>query len=185
MGVGLFGGAFDPPHNGHVALVEAAERQLRLDRLLILVSEHPGHRRVYAPAGARLRLTEAAFPGREVELDPFERTVDLLRARRFDDAVFLVGADQFASFGSWKEPEAVLELARLAVATRPGYELPSNCRSARITLFDIPLVDASSTEIRRRIGAGEPIDDLAPEAVAALISELGLYRRGLSSAGRG
>jgi nicotinate-nucleotide adenylyltransferase len=157
-------------------LAEAAERQLRLDRLLLLVSEHPGHRRVYAPAEARLRLVEAAFPGREVELDPFERTVDLLRARRFDDPVFLVGADQFASFGSWKEPDAVLELARLAVATRPGYELPSNCRSERITLFDIPQVDASSTEIRRRVEAGEPIGDLVPEAVAMLIGELGLYR---------
>jgi len=69
----------------------------------------------------------------------------------------------------------VLELARLGVATRPGYPLPSNCRSDRISLFDIPEVDVSSTEVRRRGAADEPIDDLVPEAVAALIEELGLY----------
>jgi nicotinate-nucleotide adenylyltransferase len=175
VGVGLFGGAFDPPHNGHVALLEAADRQLDLDRVLVLVSEDPGHRTVYAPTEARLRLAGAAFPGREVELDPFGRTVDMLRARRLDDPVFLLGADQFAGFGSWKEPDAVLELARLGVAARPGYPLPSNCRSDRISLFDIPAVDVSSTEIRRRVSAGEPFDDLVPEAVAALIRDLGLY----------
>jgi nicotinate-nucleotide adenylyltransferase len=176
VGIGLFGGSFDPPHNGHVALVEAADRQLDLDRLLVLVSENPGHRRVYAPAEARLQLAGAAFPGREVQLDQFGRTVDMLRARRFDDPVFLIGADQFAGLGSWKEPEAVLELARLGVAARPGHPLPSNCRSDRISLFDIPEVEVSSTEIRHRVATGEPIDELVPEAVAALIDELGLYR---------
>jgi nicotinate-nucleotide adenylyltransferase len=175
VGIGLFGGAFDPPHNGHVALIKAAEQQLGLHRLLVLVSEDPGHRQVYAPAEARLQMAAAAFPGREVELDPFGRTVDMLRARRFGDPVFLVGTDQFAAFGSWKEPEAVLELARLGVATRPGYPLPSNCRSDRVSLFDIPEVDVSSSEVRRRVVGGEPIDDLVPEAVAMVIRELGLY----------
>jgi len=176
VGVGLFGGAFDPPHNGHVALVEAAERAFAFERLLVLVSEDPGHKRTYAPAEARLQLSAAAFPGREVELDPFARTVDMLRARRFDDPVFLIGADQFAAFGSWKEPDTVLELARLGVATRPGHPLPSNCRSERISLFDIPEIDATSTEVRRRVAAGEPIGDLVSEGVALLIVELGLYR---------
>jgi nicotinate-nucleotide adenylyltransferase len=176
VGVGLFGGAFDPPHNGHVALVEAAEQAFDFEQLLVLVSEDPGHRQVHAPSEARVQLAAAAFPGREVELDPFGRTVDMLRARRFDDPVFLIGADQFAGFGSWKEPEAVLELARLGVATRPGYPLPSNCRSDRISLFDIPEVDVSSTEVRRRVAAGEPIDAFVPAEVATLIEALGLYR---------
>src|SRR5206468_1494832 len=62
-----------------------------------------------------------AFPDEEVELDPHARTVDMLRERSFGDAVFLIGADQFADFLTWKEPNGVLELARLAVATRPGF----------------------------------------------------------------
>jgi nicotinate-nucleotide adenylyltransferase len=172
MGVGLFGGAFDPPHNGHVALVDGAQA-LGLDRLVILVSETPGHKPVHAPAAARMKLSAAAFPGREIELDPYGRTIDMLRARDWDDPVFLIGADQFAELSSWKEPEAILELARLGVATRPGYPREP---SDRIKLFDIAPVDVSSSEVRRRVGAGEPIDDLVPPAVAALIEELGLYR---------
>jgi nicotinate-nucleotide adenylyltransferase len=129
---------------------------------------------VHAPAETRLRLAQAAFPGYEVELDPYGRTVDLLRARRWKDPVFLVGADELAAFSSWKEPEAVLELARLGVATRPGYA--ADAPSARVELFSIPALDISSTEIRRRVAAGEPIDELVPPAVARLINEIGVYR---------
>lgn len=175
MGVGLFGGAFDPPHNGHVALVEGAQA-LGLDRLVILVSEAPEHKLVHAPASARLQLATAAFPGHEVELDPYGRTIDMLRARQWDDPIFLMGADQLAQFSSWKEPEAILELARLGVATRPGYPREPVERSDRVQLFDIPAVDVSSSEVRRRVASGEPIAELVPEAVATLIAELGLYR---------
>lgn len=171
---GLFGGAFDPPHNGHVALAAAAREHFAFDRFVVLVAEAPGHKPVYAPAETRMRLAEAAFPEYEIELDPYARTIDLLRARRWDDPVFLVGADQLVAFSSWKEPEAVLELARLGVATRPGYapEPPSD----RVELFAIPALDISSTEIRRRVAAGEPIGELVPPAVARLIEELGVYR---------
>jgi nicotinate-nucleotide adenylyltransferase len=174
VGVGLFGGAFDPPHNGHLALLEGAAA-VGLDRLVILVSEAPGHKPVYAPAEARVRLAEAAFPGYEIELDPYERTIDMLRAREWKDPVLLIGSDQLAAFASWKEPDAVLELARLGVATRAGYPPPAVTRPERVELFDIAPVDVSSTEVRRRVASGEPIADLVPLAVAAVISDLGLY----------
>ncbi len=173
--VGLFGGAFDPPHNGHAALVEGAQA-LGLDRFVILVSEAPEHKPVHAPASTRLQLAAAAFPGHEVELDPYGRTVDMLRARQWDDPIFLIGADQLAQFSSWKEPEAILELARLGVATRPGYPREPAERSDRVLFFDIPAVDVSSSEVRRRVAAGEAIDGLVPDAVSALIAELCLYR---------
>lgn len=183
MGVtGLFGGAFDPPHNGHVALARDARSELGLERIVVLVAEAPGHKQVFAPADARLRLARAAFPDCEVELDPHPRTVDLLRSRAWDDPVFLVGADQFAEFLTWKEPEAVLELARLGVATRPGFprerldavlaRLPD---PSRVRFFEIEPVPISSTEVRARVARGEPIDGLVPPPVAALVAELGLY----------
>jgi nicotinate-nucleotide adenylyltransferase len=184
--VGLLGGAFDPPHTGHVALAEAALAALGLERLQVLVVADPGHKRVDAPAEARLRLAEAAFAGLpvSVELDHHARTVDLLREGRWSDPLFLVGADEFCDFLSWKEPDRVLELARLAVATRPGYPrerlesvLHRLSRPERVLFFEIPPVDASSTEIRRRAAAGEPLDDLVPRPVAELVGELGLYRR--------
>ena len=180
---GLLGGAFDPPHVGHVALARAAVERFGLDRLIVLVVADPGHKGVEAPAEARLALAEAAFAGlAEVRLDPFPRTVDSLRAGDFDDPLFLIGADEFAGFLSWTEPDAVLELARLGVATRPGYPrerlaavLAGLRRPERVELFDIEPIGVSSTEVRERVARGEPIDDLVPPGVAPLIAELRLY----------
>ena len=175
---GLFGGAFDPPHNGHVALVAGAADHFEFDRMVILVSERPGHRSVTAPADVRVRLAEAAFPDCEVELDPYPRTIDLLRARDFGEAVLLIGADQYRDFATWKEPEAVLERVRLGVATRPGYPVTATS-DGRISFFEIESVPVSGTIVRARLAAGEPVDGLVPPAVARLIEELGLYRGGV------
>jgi nicotinate-nucleotide adenylyltransferase len=182
---GLLGGTFDPPHVGHVALARAALEHFGLDRLVVLVVADPGHRGVDAPAEARLALAEAAFAGlAEVHLDPFPRTVDSLRAGAWDDPLFLVGADQFAGFLAWTEPDAVLDLARLGVATRPGYPpepldavLAGLRRPDRVRFFDIEPMPVSSTEVRARVAQGEPIGELVPEGVAALIAEFGLYVR--------
>jgi len=182
---GLFGGAFDPPHNGHLALVEGAVAHFGLAQVVVLVSELPGHRGVVAPAGARLRLAEAAFPGRDVDLDPYPRTIDLLRARDFGDAVFLIGADQFLAFPTWKEPDAVLELVRLGVATRPGFPhealepvLGGLRDPGRVSFFEIEPVDVSGTLVRARCARGESLSGLVPARVEHLIRELDLYRDG-------
>ena len=89
--------------------------------------------------------------------------------------MLVIGADELADFPSWKEPEAVLELARLAVGERPGYAREPT-RPAGATFFEIEPTPVSSTEVRRRVAAGEPIDGLVPPAVAAEIERLGLYR---------
>ena len=95
--IGLLGGTFDPPHNGHVELAQAALKAVPLDRLVVLVAEQPGHRSVVADAETRLRLAKAAFPDAEVQLDPHPFTVDSVRDGRFGDAAFVVGADQGAA----------------------------------------------------------------------------------------
>ena len=172
---GLFGGTFDPPHNGHVALAEAALEQLPIDELEIWVEEHPGHKGVVADPEARLRMARAAFPGQKVRLDPNPFTVDAVRGG--EEALFIVGADQAKDFATWKEPEEVLKWVKLAVGTRGGYELPDLSRwGDRVVPFDVASPEISSSEVRERVAAGEPIDDLVPPAVARLIEELGLYR---------
>jgi len=183
VGVVLFGGAFDPPHLGHVALAGAARKQFGVARLVVLVSERPAHRTVHASPEDRLALARAAFPHDEVRLDPYPRTIDLLRAESFDDPVFVIGADQFGGFLGWSEPAAVLERTRLAVATRPGFPreeldgmLAQLDRSERVLFFEIEPNQAASTGVRARIAAGEPLDGLVPSRVATLISERGLYR---------
>ena len=187
VSVGVFGGAFDPPHVGHVALAGRGIEHFRLDRLLVRVVEEPGHKDVDTPPQIRLHLAELAFAPldeAEVALDPFARTVDSLQALGLEDPLFLVGADEFATFLSWKEPERVLARARLGVATRPGIEraqldrvLAALGRSERVSFFELEPVPVSSSEIRARAAVGEPIDGLVPASVAAEIARLGLYRR--------
>lgn len=181
---GLYGGAFDPPHNGHVALAAAARKRFGLDRLVVLVSARPGHKRVETDPGLRLRLARAAFPDAEVELDPTARTVELLRGGRFDGALFLVGADEFCGFLSWVEPDAVLDHVRLAVATRPGFPrerldpvLERLRRPERVEFFAVEPWPVSSTELRARAAAGEALDAWVPPPVARLVRDLQPYRR--------
>ncbi|MEK6274996.1 MAG: nicotinate-nicotinamide nucleotide adenylyltransferase [Actinomycetota bacterium] len=175
---GILGGTFDPPHNGHVALAKAALEQLPIDELTVLVIEHPGHRGVVADPETRLRLAQAAFPGMNVRLDPHAFTVDAVQAGGFgDDALFVVGADQAAGFGRWREPAEVLKWVKLAVGTRSGYPLPDmSAYGDRVVPFELASPEVSSSEVRRRIKAGEPIDDLVPPSVAKLVEEEGLYR---------
>ena len=185
---GLFGGVFDPPHLGHVALARAAIRHFGLDRLLVLVVEKPGHKDVETDPKTRLRLARAAFsdvPQAEVRLEPSPRTVDAVRDGRYDGSVFLVGADEFADFAGWKEPDELLEHVRLGVATRPRFPqerldevLAGLRRPDRVECFALEPVDIESRDLRRRVGAGEPIEPFVPPAVADLVRSLGLYRRG-------
>jgi nicotinate-nucleotide adenylyltransferase len=187
VSVGIFGGAFDPPHLGHVELARAGIEQFALGRLLVRVVEQPGHKAISTPAAIRLRLAELAFallPEAVVSLDPFARTVDSLEALALDDPVFLLGADEFAALSSWKDPERVLALARLGVATRPGFDrsrldevLAGLERPDRVTFFEIEPLPVSSSEIRSRVAQGQPIDGLVPPAVRAEIDRLELYRR--------
>jgi nicotinate-nucleotide adenylyltransferase len=179
----LLGGAFDPPHLGHVELARAALERFRPNELVVLVVASPGHREVVADAEVRLRLARTAFPGLRADLDGHARTVDLLRERRFDDPLFLVGADQLAGFLDWKEPDEVLELARLGVATRPGYPrerldpvLGRLRRPERVELFDVEPHPIASRDVRARVARGDPVDGLVPPEVAELIRKLGLYR---------
>jgi nicotinate-nucleotide adenylyltransferase len=179
---GLLGGAFDPPHVGHVALAAAAKERFGLPRLTILVAEHPGHKETYLPAETRLELARAAFPDDDVRLDPYPRTIDLLRGESFENPLFIVGADQFSNFLSWKDPDEVLERARLAVATRPGYPrerldavLEELDQPERVVFFDIEPNPAASREVRALAVAGSPLAGLVPDAVEKLIQERGLY----------
>lgn len=185
--VGLLGGAFDPPHHGHVAVARCALERFPLDRLLVLVVTAPGHKAVDTDVEQRLALARLAFEGvprTEVVRDDHAYTIDSVRDGRLvsGDALFLVGADEFADFLSWRDPDGIVRHVRLAVATRPGYprerleQVLARLRQPdRVEFFDIPAVDVSSREIRARVARGEVVHGLVPPGVARLIDELGLY----------
>ncbi|MDQ4030576.1 MAG: nicotinate (nicotinamide) nucleotide adenylyltransferase [Actinomycetota bacterium] len=190
---GLFGGAFDPPHLGHVALAEAAIANFALERLVVIPTGVAPHKQVTTPAEVRCRLAEAAFadvPRVEIsrwEIDRGEPSYTLATTRwardRYGELIFLVGADQFAKLETWHRPDEVLELARLGVATRPGYPrealdavLAKLRDPSRVEFFELEPHPVSSTEVRARAARGEAIDGQVPPAVARLVEELGLYR---------
>ena len=158
--IGILGGTFDPPHNGHVALAEAALRELNLDELIVLLVARPGHRSCAEDAETRQRLAEAAFadlPGVRVLRDENAYTVD--------------------AFSTWKEPDEVLRWVRLAVGKRSGYPPPDLERYGdRVVPFELASPPISSSDVRRRIRGGEAIAELVPPRVAELIEERALYR---------
>jgi nicotinate-nucleotide adenylyltransferase len=180
--LGVFGGQFDPPHNGHLAIVRAARDQLGLDRVLVVPSSRPPHRAApQTPAETRYRLALAAFadePRVEVSRLELDRpgpsyTVDTLErlARPGQDLYLILGADQLAALGSWHRPDRVRELARVAVAARPG--APPADGAEELVMQP---VDASSSELRRGVAEGVDVSDLVPAGVVAAIGREGLYR---------
>jgi nicotinate-nucleotide adenylyltransferase len=181
--IGLFGGSFDPPHRGHVELAHRAKKELGLGKLLVLVSAAPGHKHIDTPADVRVRLARAAFPDDEVMLDEHARTIDTLRAHpEWSDPIFLIGADQFADFLTWKEPQEVLRRARLAVATRPGFPretlqavLEQLEQPERVLFFEIEPTPVASRELRARLANGEDVGDEVPSAVGETIRSGGFY----------
>lgn len=176
MAVGVLGGRFDPPHVGHLALARAAAEHFGFDELHVTVVADAAHKASHASAEDRLEMTRLTFADLDaiVELETHAYTVDALEAAGYEDPIFLIGADQLAALPTWKEPERLLELARLGVAARPGWEPESS--SERIELFELEPQPVSSTQIRERLRDGRPIDGLVVPAVAAYIEEHHLYR---------
>jgi nicotinate-nucleotide adenylyltransferase len=176
VAVGILGGRFDPPHLGHLALARTAVEHFGFDELHVTVVAEAAHKLSEASAEHRLAMARLTFAGlaATVELEHHRYTVDALEAAAYDDPIFLIGADELAALPTWKEPERVLELARLGVATRPGWE--PGPASDRVEIFELEPHPVSSTEIRERVRRGEPIDGLVVPAVAVYIAEHDLYR---------
>jgi nicotinate-nucleotide adenylyltransferase len=179
--IGVFGGQFDPPHNGHVMVVRAARDQLHLDRVLVVPTGHPPHRPTAdTPPETRYGLALAAFAGEpQVEVSRLELdrpgpsyTVDTLERLAGPDRelYLIVGADQLAALPSWHRPERVRDLAGLVVAGRPG--APHTAGAHELSMQP---VDVSSSEVRRKVALGIALTGLVPAAVADAIGREGLY----------
>jgi nicotinate-nucleotide adenylyltransferase len=194
--IGIMGGTFNPPHIGHQICASEAYDQLRLDRVTWVPAHTPPHKEVVDGAPSpqvRAELCHLATrddPRFDVSLIEIERggpsyTVDTLRtlhaAHPGDDLIFIVGADTALSLPTWREPDEVCRLATFGIAGRQGVlrrdiverlaELP-----ARLEFFDMPRVDISSSEIRRRLTHGHTIDYLVPTAVAEHLRHADLTR---------
>ncbi len=196
--VGVLGGAFNPPHLGHLCLAQEAHARLGLDRVLLVPFGQAPHRTLDADPGAdeRLQLARLAAGGDErlavsgVEVDrpgPSYMADTLTLLREIEPATeltLILGADQAMRLRTWHEPERVLERARVAVADREGFgrddvvaALDGLVGAEAIEGFPLPRIEISSTLVRERVAAGLPIRYLVPDAVADRIADRRLYAR--------
>jgi len=196
--LGILGGTFNPPHLAHLLCAQEAYDQLGLERVLFIPVAVPPHKEAEGDPGADVRVElcrraigdddRLAVDDLEVRRGGASYTVDTLRSLHAtypgDDLTFIVGGDMAFSLPTWRAPEEVVGLARLAVAEREGarradiLERLATIPGAvdRVDFFDLPRMDVSSSLVRRRVAAGRPIRYLVADAVAEYIARHGLYR---------
>ena len=197
--IGVFGGAFDPPHNAHIALAKAAIAQYSLDTLCIIPTGQAWHKaRTLSEPVHRLAMTRLAFEGLEgVVVDERELqragptfTIDTLKALQAENPAaqlyLFIGADQFATFKQWHKWQEILELAIICIADRAQSTLAQSQFDAyasqkhRFSMLQLPLMSVSATQIRQLMALGAASADdvarLVPEPVARYISLHRLYR---------
>ena len=178
------GGTFDPVHNAHLAMAQAALDALRLEKLLFMPTGAPHYREPAVASGehrvAMLRLAIAdndcfEIDARELAAGASGYTFDTLRELRLELGAqtalwLLMGADQFSKLDTWYRPHDVKKLAKIGVFARPGFPL-----SGEAQLIPMPPMAVSSSEIRARVGRGEDISALVPPAVANYVAANRLY----------
>ena len=191
--VGIFGGSFDPVHSAHVALATLALSELGLDEVRWIPAGQPWQKtRQLTDASDREAMVRLAIAGEprfvldrtELRRAGVSYTLDTVRELReaMPEASFvlLLGQDQYATLHTWHGWQDLLDQVMLAVANRPGATIEVNPQIARLPQLSLtlPMMDISSTELRRRIAAGESIAGLVPDAVASYIEQHRLYRQG-------
>jgi nicotinate-nucleotide adenylyltransferase len=193
--IGILGGTFNPPHRGHLALARHARTELGLDRVLLMPAHSAPHKGDEEDPGPerRLEMCRLAVDGEagleacalEIERRGPSYTVDTLRAIKQSDPeaelTFIVGADMARTLPAWREPRALVELAGLAIAEREDTGREEVLRAmaplgARMTFLAMPMLGVSSSQVRERVKAGEPIEGLVAPAVAEYIAAHALYR---------
>jgi nicotinate-nucleotide adenylyltransferase len=189
--VGLFGGSFDPVHNAHVALATLALAELRLDEVRWIPVGQPSQKtRKLSDAADReamVRLAIAAEPRFVLDRIELRRrglsyTLDTARelaaAEPGNEWVLILGQDQYAALHTWRDWRELVARVTLAIANRPDAAKPANPQIAGVPhqVVSLPMMDISSTEVRRRVAAGESIANLVPPAVASYIERRQLYR---------
>ena len=199
MNIGVLGGTFDPIHMGHLMIAEEARRRLGLVRVLFIPAGQPWLKvdRPITSAAHRLEMVRRAIVGKaycELSTTEVDRagpsyavdTIGILRQQLGAEATFflLLGWDSLAEFPRWKQPTRLVQLCQLVAIPRPHCSPPDLEAlessipgiAASVVLLDVPPVDISSSDIRKRVAEGLPVGNLVPAEVARYIEEQELYR---------
>ena len=187
--IGVFGGSFDPIHNGHLVAAESVKNALNLQRVLFVPAGNQWQKQSNTTASDRaemVRLAVAGHAGFQLSTVDVDRqgptyTVDTLRdiGNEFPGAqlVFILGTDALAGLASWHNADDALNLAEFVVVTRPGAPLViPEVATGRVKVVEIPALDLSSTQVRRNLESGQTVSNFLPAAVLRYIEDKNLYR---------
>ena len=198
MRIGVFGGAFDPPHNAHVALAKTALAELELDALHVIPTGQAWHKtRTLSSAEHRLAMTRLAFADvlrvvvddREIKRAGPTFTIDTLQALQAENPdaqlYLMMGADQFAAFRQWHQWQDILQIAIICIAARARFDWPEGQFDTlkqsenRFLMLQMPQMAVSATQIRQLtaggLGENRVMTDLLPTSVASYIAQHQLY----------
>ena len=189
--LGIFGGTFNPPHLAHLLAAEGVRDQLKLDKVFFVPAAVPPHKQKenIVPAKHRLEMVRLAIEGnRYFDLSDIELhrkgpsyTIDTVREMKRsypdDELYFIMGIDLLTEFDTWKDPGKILEECRLVAMNRPGFDLAVVDKDLllRVELVNVPSVDISSTNIRRRVKSGRSIRYLVTQDVEEYIRRNSIY----------
>ena len=191
--IALFGGSFDPIHNGHLFVIEELLSSARFEKFIVIPAGNPWQKSVAVSAAHRLAMVEIALKDcmsryRELEISRFEiddaspsyafQSIDYFTMQNpGDNLVWIIGSDAFAKIDEWKEIEQVAKSVEFLVITRPGQKLESAkvAKSITYSQMEMNALDISSTKVRNLIKTSEPFDSLVPAGVAAYIKSQGIY----------
>jgi nicotinate-nucleotide adenylyltransferase len=191
--IALFGGSFDPIHNGHLFVIEELLNSARFEKFIVIPAGNPWQKSVAASGADRLAMVEIALKDcmnkyRKLEISRFEiddsrpsyafQSINYFTMQNPGaNLVWIIGSDAFAKIDEWKEIEQVAKSVKFLVITRPGEKLESAKAAKSITFSQIEInaLDISSTKVRNLIKASEPFDSLVPAGVAAYIKSQGIY----------
>ncbi len=194
MRIGLFGGTFDPIHIGHLVIAETVCSDFPLDQILFIPAATSPHKvgENLSPPEIRFEMVQSAVDSHtglgisdiEIQKGEISYTVETIKWFRereewlHDEFYLLIGSDSFLELSTWKDPEMILEQVHLLVASRPGFNIEKGEKRFRekATVVKAPLIDISSSEIRKRVRLGNSIRYWVPESVEKIIFEKGLYR---------
>lgn len=194
--LGIFGGTFDPPHVGHLVTAVNVRHELALDRVLLVVSGQPWQKvgtRAITPAEERFALVEAAVAGVEgleasrMEIDrggmsfTADTLAELAAIAPTPELFVILGSDAAAGLSTWERADEVRQAATIVVVDRPGMREAGPPAGWSWVRVEVPRLEVSSTDLRRRVVDGRPLDYLLTPAVIESIEALGLYRERKSS----
>jgi nicotinate-nucleotide adenylyltransferase len=187
--VGLFGGLFDPPHIAHLIIAQSVLEEFDLQTVFFIPAGNPPHKNTFTPYQTRFQMTEVAIKNNprfsisdiEHRLSGKTYTIDVIRALQREQPGqmnLVIGSDQWDEFDTWKTPKKLMQLCTIIVVPRPGHTLKGlSRRRKKIRIAHTPLIELSSTTIRKKVARNESIQYLVPPEVLKFIQKRKLYHK--------